>query len=101
MGFCLGDVVDGHSDQTKVTTNSRRPDLPRATAEAEGVTLSAWLTEAAADRLRLKALRELVADWEAEHGEITDRELEADADADVAEAGRRARERWREPRVAA
>ncbi|TFV56259.1 hypothetical protein E4P41_16010 [Geodermatophilus sp. DF01-2] len=49
----------------------------RADAEAEGLTLSSWLADAAADRLRLKALRQLVNDWEAEHGAISTAELDA------------------------
>ncbi|MBV9315562.1 MAG: hypothetical protein JO100_17935 [Pseudonocardia sp.] len=49
----------------------------RAAAQAEGLTLSSWLADAAADRLRLKALRELVDEWEAEHGAITMAEREA------------------------
>lgn len=49
----------------------------RADAEAEGLTLSSWLADAAADRLRLKALRQLVDDWEAEHGAISTAELDA------------------------
>jgi hypothetical protein len=36
----------------------------RADAEAEGLTFSGWLADAAADRLRLKELRKLVSDWE-------------------------------------
>lgn len=47
----------------------------RADAESNGVTLSNWLAEAAADRLRLAALRELVDEWESEHGTITGTEL--------------------------
>ena len=49
----------------------------RADAEAEGVTLSSWLAGAAADRLRLKALRHVVEEWEAEYGAITVEELDA------------------------
>ena len=49
----------------------------RKAADAQGVTLSAWLAQAAADRLRLGALRELVEEWEAEHGAITTAELDA------------------------
>lgn len=49
----------------------------RADAEAEGLTLSSWLADAAADRLRIKALRRLVDDWEAEHGAISTAELDA------------------------
>jgi hypothetical protein len=64
----------------------------RADAEAEGHTLSSWLADAAADRLRLKALRQLVTEWEAEHGAISVTELEA-LDDKVAKAHRSARER--------
>lgn len=49
----------------------------RAEAEAEGLTLSSWLANAAADRLRLKALRQMVDGWEAEHGTISTTELDA------------------------
>lgn len=49
----------------------------RADAEAEGLTLSSWLADAAADRLRIKALRQMVNDWEAEHGAISTAELDA------------------------
>lgn len=49
----------------------------RAEAEAEGLTLSAWLSAAASDRLRLKRLRRVLDDWEAEHGSISDAELAA------------------------
>jgi hypothetical protein len=48
----------------------------RADAEVEGVTLSSWLADAAADRLRLKALHDLVDEWEAEHGAISVSELD-------------------------
>jgi ABC-type glycerol-3-phosphate transport system substrate-binding protein len=67
----------------------------RADAEAEGVTLSSWLATAAADHLRLKALRRLVDEWEAEHGAIRADELDALEDK-LAEATRSAHERRRE-----
>ena len=66
----------------------------RADAEAEGLTLSSWLADATADRLRLKALHRLVDEWEAEHGAISVAELDALEDK-VAEARRSARERRR------
>ncbi len=49
----------------------------RADAEEEGVSLSAWLAEAARDRLRLRGLRRAVAAYEAEHGVITEAEMDA------------------------
>ena len=66
----------------------------RADAEAEGRTLSSWLADAAADRLRLKALRRVVDEWEAEHGAISVGELDALEDK-VAKARRDAQERRR------
>lgn len=66
----------------------------RADAQAEGVTLSSWLADAAADRLRLKALHHLVDEWEAEHGAISVAELDALEDK-VAEARRSAKQRRR------
>ena len=64
----------------------------RADAGAEGLTLSSWLAGAAADRLRLKALRHLVQEWEAEHGAVTVAELDALEDK-VTEARRTAKRR--------
>lgn len=64
----------------------------RAAAAAEGLTLSSWLAGAAADRLRLKALRRLVDEWEAEHGAISVAELDA-IEAKVSAARRSAKER--------
>ncbi len=54
------------------------PDLAaevRAHAEAEGESLSGWLADAAARKLRRAAARAVLTDYEAEHGEITDAEL--------------------------
>lgn len=63
------------------------PELDAAidrAATAEGTTVSAWLAETAARRLKLDAGRHAIADWEDEHGELTPEEL-ADA---LAEARR-------------
>lgn len=45
-----------------------------ATQETEG-NVSAWLADAARQKLRQRALAEAVAAYEAEHGEITSEEL--------------------------
>lgn len=52
----------------------------RASASGAGQSVSAWLAEAARDRLRLEALAEAVTTWEQEFGPLTD--------AEVADAGR-------------
>ena len=46
-------------------------------AEAEGVSVSAWMTAAARHALRLRDGLAAVAEWEAEHGELTQAELDA------------------------
>ena len=48
-----------------------------AAAEAEGVSVSAWMTSAARKVLKLKDGLAAVAEWEAEHGAFTEAELEA------------------------
>ena len=53
----------------------------RSSAAGEGRSVSAWLAEAARDRLRLEALGEAVAAWEEQFGAL--------AEAEVAEADRR------------
>jgi hypothetical protein len=46
-------------------------------AHAEGVSVSAWMTEAARQALRVREGLSAVAEWEAEHGAFTARELQA------------------------
>jgi hypothetical protein len=48
-----------------------------AAAAAEGVSVSAWMTEAARRALKLREGLAAVAEWEAEHGALTHEELEA------------------------
>ena len=47
----------------------------RSSAALEGRSVSAWLAEAARDRLRLEALGEAVAAWEETFGSLTDAEV--------------------------
>jgi hypothetical protein len=44
-------------------------------ANAEGTTVSAWIAETAAHRLRIDAGRKGVAEWERQHGSLTPDEL--------------------------
>lgn len=48
-----------------------------AAAAAEGVSVSAWMTAAARHALKLREGLAAVAEWEAEHGELTHEELDA------------------------
>lgn len=46
-------------------------------AEAEGSSISAWITAAARHALRVRDGLAAVAEWEAEHGALTEDELES------------------------
>lgn len=46
-------------------------------AEAEGLSISAWMTKAARDALRTRDGLAAIAEWEAENGALTEEELEA------------------------
>ena len=48
-----------------------------AAAAADGVSVSAWLTEAARRALKVRDGLAAVAEWEAEHGAFTEAELSA------------------------
>jgi hypothetical protein len=47
----------------------------RGSAQGAQMSVSAWLAEAARDRLRLEALGQAVASWEKEFGPLTDAEV--------------------------
>jgi hypothetical protein len=72
-----------------------------AVADGRADSVSAWVGEAMRERVakerRLVALAEVLADYEAEHGQITDEELaeQARADRDAAAAVRAGRRRAR------
>lgn len=54
------------------------PELAKAidqAAAAAGSSFSAWIAETASHRLRLEAGRRGVAEWEAEHGPLSEAEL--------------------------
>jgi len=46
-------------------------------AEAEGLSVSAWMTAAARRALRIRDGLAAVAEWESQHGALTAQELEA------------------------
>lgn len=62
-------------DKLSISMDPRLGDDVRAAAAKAEVSLSTWLAQAAAERLRQEALAELLADWQAEHGPITAEEL--------------------------
>lgn len=50
-------------------------DAIERAAAAEGTTVSGWLADTAAHRLRLDAGRRAIAEWESENGPLTPDEL--------------------------
>lgn len=65
-------------------------DQIEAAAASAGVPFSAWLAEAARQRLRRERLLGLIAEWEAEHGAFTEEER-TEAQAELGLARRRGR----------
>jgi len=62
----------------------------RTAAGGSGQSVSAWLADAARDRIRLEALGEAVAAWEDEFGSLTEAEVaEAERSLDRAATKRR------------
>lgn len=61
-------------------TVSLEADLASAVREAaddDSLSISAWFADAARRRLASRGLRDVVADWEAEHGTFSEQELDA------------------------
>lgn len=75
-------------DRLSVTMAPEIGAAVREAAAREGTSVSAWLTEAAAQRLRNDLLGIALDQWEAEDGPFSDQELNAAAAA-LAATGRR------------
>jgi hypothetical protein len=58
-----------------ISFDSDLGDAVRGAAHHKGSSLSAWLADAAAAKLRAEALADYLEDWEAQHGELTAGEL--------------------------
>jgi hypothetical protein len=50
-------------------------DAVREAARREGISLSAWVADAAERKLRANSLAAFFDDWEAEHGAFTEEEI--------------------------
>ena len=70
-------------DKMSISMDPDLGDDVRAAAQRSGKNLSAWISEAAATKLRAEALNEFLDDWEARHGRLTSKEL-ARAEAELA-----------------
>lgn len=68
-------------DRLSITMDPRLGAAARRAARRARVSLSAWIAEATADRVRNEALGHALDQWEAEDGTFTSKELAAAADA--------------------
>jgi hypothetical protein len=73
-------------DKMSISMDPQLGDNVRVAAQRAGVSISAWLAEAASARLRKQALAEFLAGWQAKHGKITAAEL-AKARSELGHAG--------------
>jgi hypothetical protein len=64
-------LPDVEVDNMSVSIDPDLGDAARAATAQAGKSLSAWLAEAAENKLRAEALAEFLADWETEHGTLT------------------------------
>lgn len=65
------------SPKLAITVDAEVHERVVAAAVEDGVSISAWLTEAARRALLVRDGLAGVAEWEQEHGELTDEELAA------------------------
>jgi hypothetical protein len=69
-------VVCMQVDRISITMPPEIGRKVRDAAEEEGVSVSAWITEAAAERVRNRLLGKFLDEYQAEHGAFTDEEME-------------------------
>jgi hypothetical protein len=69
-------------DKLSISFDPALGDAVRDSASHQGSSISAWLADAAAAKLRAEALADYLEHWEAEHGALTPQEL-ATAAADL------------------
>lgn len=66
-------------DKLSISLDPDLGDAVRDAAKHRGSSISAWLAEAAAAKLRAEALTDYLRDWEAKNGPFTSDELAAAA----------------------
>jgi hypothetical protein len=62
-------------DKFSISFEPELGDAVRSAAAQARKSVSAWLAEASASKLRAEALAEFLAGWEAEHGGLTTEEI--------------------------
>ena len=81
------------SPKLAITVDPDVHDEVVAAAQAEGVSVSAWMTAAARHSLRVRDGLAAVAEWEREHGAFTEAEMAAARKRVAAELQRSSRPR--------
>lgn len=66
-------------DRLSITMEPKLGAAARKAARRAGMSISAWIAEATADRVRNEALGQVLDQWEAEDGDFTPDELVAAA----------------------
>lgn len=77
LGLPAAMMADVRVDKMSISFEPDLGEAIRSSAKRSGRGLSAWLADAAAEKLRREAFDEFLATWEAEHGALTDEELAA------------------------
>jgi len=64
-------------DRLSITMDSALGDAARKAAKRANLSVSAWIAEATADRLRNEALKDALIQWQSDDGAFTPSELAA------------------------
>ncbi len=64
-------------DRLSITLEPHLGAVVRKAAKRAGMSVSAWIADATAARIRNEALRQALSAWDAEDGPLTDGELDA------------------------
>jgi len=63
-------------ERVTVSLESDLASAVREAADDDSLNISAWFADAARRRLASRGLRDVIADWEAEHGTFSEQELD-------------------------
>lgn len=64
-------------ERVTISLEAELADAVRAAAQTDAQNVSSWLANAARQRLAMRGLSDVVAEWESVHGAFTDDELAA------------------------
>jgi metal-responsive CopG/Arc/MetJ family transcriptional regulator len=67
--------LDMAVERVTISLEAELAEAVREAAEADAQNLSAWLADAARRRLASRGLRDVLTEWETEHGQFSEDEL--------------------------